>query len=87
MEDNTVTTVNEQLEILEESNEDSSQGVTETQNTQVNPETAVDEDLREAPDDIEKTGSSEDATSESDASTGNLIEEWGYLNKPIIPTD
>lgn len=72
MEDNTVTTVNEQLENLEESTEDSSQDVTVTQNSQENPDTAVDQDLREAPDD---TGPSEDATSESNASTGNLIEE------------
>ena len=83
MEEDTVTTVNEQLENLEDSTEDSGQEKLAAQASQVNPDTTVDEDSRRAPDNNELNEPSRDETSE--ASNGNL-EEWGYLNKPNFPT-
>ena len=72
MEEDTVTTVNEQLENLEDSTEDSGQEKLAAQASQVNPDTTVDEDSRRAPDNNELTEPSRDETSE--ASNGNLEE-------------
>ena len=75
MEDNTVTTVNEELENLEESTEDSSQESTVTQDTQVNPDTAVDENLQEVTGIHEPDSLSSGKASETNPSAGDLIEE------------
>lgn len=80
MEEDTVNS-NEQLENLEESTEDSDLVYEKTQSSE-NSDSTIDEDSRQAPDDNELSGDPSDETSETITSTGNLIEEWGYLNKP-----
>lgn len=72
MEDNTVTTVNEQLENLEDIPEVSN---TEAQSNQTSSVIAVDEELQTTPDNEELSGPNEDATSDDSTSTGNLNKE------------
>ena len=73
MEEDTVTTVNEQPENLEESPEDSNQVADGAQNSPTSSDRAVDEDLQRAPN-ITEDGELNDETS-SQTSTGNLVEE------------
>ena len=83
MEDNTVPTVNEQLENLVESPEDSNPVDNETHERLANLDGTVDDVLLEAPAKEDLATPSEDIDSDSSTSTGNLVEEWGYLNKQI----